>query len=65
MWLARNQDNVSEWGDMSICGLLFQTASTIKIRLSVLVYYKEDLIIISLKINFFRHDITEKLVSWR
>ena len=23
-WLARNQDNVSEWGDMSIRGLLFQ-----------------------------------------
>jgi hypothetical protein len=23
-WLARNQDNVSERGDMSICGLLFQ-----------------------------------------
>ena len=23
-WLARNQDNVSEWGDMSICQLLFQ-----------------------------------------
>ena len=23
-WLARNQNNVSEWGDMSICGLLFQ-----------------------------------------
>ena len=23
-WLAQNQDNVSEWGDMSICGLLFQ-----------------------------------------
>ena len=23
-WLARNQDNVSVWGDMSICGLLFQ-----------------------------------------
>jgi len=23
-WLARNQDNVSEWGDMSISGLLFQ-----------------------------------------
>ena len=22
-WLARNQDNVSEWGDMSICRLLF------------------------------------------
>ena len=23
-WLVRNQDNVSEWGDMSISGLLFQ-----------------------------------------
>jgi hypothetical protein len=23
-WLAPNQDNVSEWGDMSIRGLLFQ-----------------------------------------
>ena len=23
-WLARNQDNVSEWDDMSICRLLFQ-----------------------------------------
>ena len=33
-WLARNHDNVSEWGDMSIRGLW---ASTIKIQLSVLV----------------------------
>jgi len=23
-WLARNQNNVSEWGDMSIRGMLFQ-----------------------------------------
>ena len=23
-WLAQHQDNVSEWGDMSISGLLFQ-----------------------------------------
>ena len=23
-WLPRNQDNVSEWGDISIRGLLFQ-----------------------------------------
>jgi hypothetical protein len=36
-WFARNGDNVSEWGDMSIRGLLFQWASTIKIQLSVLV----------------------------
>ena len=36
-WLARNQNNVSEWGDMSIGGLLSQWASTVKIQLSVLV----------------------------
>jgi len=36
-WLARNQNNVSEWSDMSTRGLLFQGASTIKIQLSVLV----------------------------
>ena len=36
-WLAQNQDNVSEWGDMSFRGLLFQCASTIKIQLSLLV----------------------------
>ena len=23
-WLARNQNNMSEWSDMSTCGLLFQ-----------------------------------------
>jgi len=36
-WLARNQNNVSEWSCMSIRGLLFQWTSTIKIQLSVLV----------------------------
>jgi len=36
-YLARNQDNVFEWGDMSTCGLLFQWASTIKIQLSMLI----------------------------
>jgi hypothetical protein len=36
-WLAQHQDNVSEWGDMSICGLLFQWAITIQIQLNVLV----------------------------
>jgi hypothetical protein len=34
-WLARNQNNVSEWSDISTSGLLFQWASTIKIQLSV------------------------------
>ena len=45
--------NVSVWGDMCIRGLLFQWASNIKIQQSVLVLYKADLIIISLKINLF------------
>jgi hypothetical protein len=36
-WLARNQDNVSEWGDMSTLGLFIQLASTMKVQLSVLV----------------------------
>ena len=35
--LARNQDNVSEWIDLSTRGLLFQWASTIKIQLNMLV----------------------------
>jgi len=35
--LARNQDIVSECGDMYIRGLLFQWACTIKIQLIVLV----------------------------
>ena len=42
-----------EWVDISIHGLLFQWASTTKIQLSVLVKYKVDPIIISLKINLF------------
>ena len=37
-WLARNQNNVSEWSDMSTPGLLLlRWASTIKIQLGVLV----------------------------
>jgi hypothetical protein len=36
-WLARDQNNVTEWSDMSTRGLLFQWASTITIQLSVLV----------------------------
>ena len=36
-WLVRNQNNVSEWRDISLCGLLFQLTSTMKIQLSVLV----------------------------
>ena len=32
-WMARNQNNVSEWSDMPNCGLLFQCVSTIKMQL--------------------------------
>jgi hypothetical protein len=36
-WLTRNQNSVSEWGDMSTRQLLFQWVSTLKIQLSVLI----------------------------
>ena len=36
-WLPRNKDNVSEWYDRSMHGVLFQCDSTIKIKPSVLV----------------------------
>jgi hypothetical protein len=36
-WLVRNQNNVSEWSDISTHGLLFQLASTMKMQFSVLV----------------------------
>jgi len=36
-WLARNQNNVFKWSDMSTRGLLFQWASIINIQLNVLV----------------------------
>jgi hypothetical protein len=35
--LDQNQDNVSEWSDMSLSGQLLQWANTIEIQLSVLV----------------------------
>ena len=47
-WLARNQENVSEWSDMWTRRLFFQWASTINIQLSVLGNNKVDLIIIYL-----------------
>ena len=42
-WLARNRDSMFEWGDMFIHGVLYQWARTINIQLSVLIYYKADL----------------------
>ena len=36
-WLARNQNIVCEWSDMSACKQLFNLASTIKAQLCLLV----------------------------
>ena len=51
-WLAWNHNNLSRVGWHAV-SLLFQWASTIKIQLSVLVYYKASIIIILLKCNLF------------
>ena len=61
-WLSWHQNNVSEWMDMSTCRLLFHWASTIKIHLSVVVYYKADVIIISLFVICSRQYTFEKLL---
>jgi len=60
-WLAGNQDNVSEWGDMSIRGFLFQWTSTIKIRSSTKWTSSSS----HWKLTCSRHDIAEKLLSWQ
>ena len=52
-WLAQNQDNLSEWSDTSSRRMLFQWAATIKIKLTMLVKNKTDIIIISLICNLF------------
>ena len=53
-WLVRNQDNAFrvERHDSS-CGLLVQSASTIKIQLGMLVQYKTDIIFTSSKCSLF------------
>ena len=62
-WLTRNQENVSEWSDLSIRGLLFQWASTTQIKRNVLVEYKAGLINISFKINLFSPWYTWKIAE--
>lgn len=48
-WLARNRDNVYKWNGASI----------IKTQLSVLVYYKADIIIISSHLTCSRYDMAD------
>ena len=64
-WLARNQGNVSEWSDMSICRLLSQWASTIKKNKRVGLEQSEPHHHLNYKLTCSRHDIAEKLLSWR
>jgi len=55
-WLMQDQDNVYKWSDMSTCELLFQWATTIKIQLSMMVWYKANIIsskVTQLKKNSF------------
>ena len=52
-WCSRNKENMLEWRDMSASGLLFQWDSTIKIQLSVLVWYIEDIRIIHKNITCY------------
>jgi hypothetical protein len=64
-WFTQNQDNVSEWGDMSISGLLFQWASIIKIQLWCWSSTKRTSSSFHCKLACSCHDIAEKLLSWR
>jgi hypothetical protein len=52
-YLGRNQDNVYECGDMSICRLLYQQVRTITVQLRVLIQYKANIIITIIECNLF------------
>jgi hypothetical protein len=59
--LARNQNNVSDWSDMSTRGLLFQWASTIKNptlcnRTSPSSHWK---------LTWTHHNIVKQFLNWR
>ena len=61
--LARNQDNVSEWSDMSIHELLLLWSSTIQIQLSILVCTKRTSSSFHWKVACSGHDISCKNVE--
>jgi hypothetical protein len=63
--LVRNQNNVSEWSDMSTRRLLFQWASTIKINSACWSSTKRTSSSSHWKLTCSRHDITKKLLNWR
>ena len=55
---TRDHNNVSEWSDMSTLEPLYEWPSTIKIQLSMLVWYKTDIII------FISLNITSSWYNW-
>jgi hypothetical protein len=57
-----NQDNMSEWSNRSICGVLFQGAST-NIQVNILFLYKAYVISYQ-NLTCSHHDIAEKLLTW-
>ena len=59
--LARNQNNVSDWSDMSTRGLLFQWASTIKNPTQCNQTSPSS----HWKLPWTRHNIVEKILNWR
>jgi hypothetical protein len=61
-WLARNQNNVSEWSDMSTRGLLFHWASTIKSNSACWFSTKRISSSSHCKLICSRHNIAEKLL---
>ena len=60
--MARNQDNLSECGNRSICRLLFQWTSSTKIHLSIICLVQRGIIIISSNLTCSCHNKTEKIV---
>ena len=63
-WLARNQDYVSKWSDMSTRKLFFQWASTIKIQLVCWSSTKRTSSSSHWKLTCSYHGIAEKLLNW-
>jgi hypothetical protein len=64
-WSARNQNNVSEWNDMSTRGLLFQWGSTIKSYSVYLSIAKRTSSLFHWQLTCSRHDIAKKNLNWR
>ena len=60
-WLARNQNNVSEWNDVSTCGLFCQCARTKNPTKQVGLEQSRHHLI---NVSCYRHDMAEKLLIW-